>query len=161
MQQIEKSIVDVGARIREILAQVKPLAVEYYKLTRKPLGVTGEVAEFVAAELFNLTLVPARTVGFDALRGSERIEIKGRAYSEAANRSQRISRIKLNAQCDTVMLVLLDNASLDPREVWEAPYPAVAECLKRPGSKARARGQLGVPAFKKLNGARRTWLCQT
>jgi hypothetical protein len=39
------------ARVREILATVKPLAVEYYRLTGKPLGVTGEVAENIAADL--------------------------------------------------------------------------------------------------------------
>jgi GNAT superfamily N-acetyltransferase len=37
------------SRVREILATVKPLAAEYYRLTGKPLGVTGEVAEYVAA----------------------------------------------------------------------------------------------------------------
>ena len=64
MQPTEtEGIVNVDARIRAILAQAKPLAVEYYKLTGKPLGVTGEVAEFVAAETLGLTLVPARTVG--------------------------------------------------------------------------------------------------
>ena len=46
------------ARVREILAKVKPLAVEYYRLTGKPLGVTGEVAEYVAAEILGLTLDP-------------------------------------------------------------------------------------------------------
>jgi hypothetical protein len=55
-------------RVREILAAVKPLAAEYYQLTKKPLGVTGEVAEYVAAEILGLELVPARTVGYDALR---------------------------------------------------------------------------------------------
>ena len=35
-------------RIKAILADVKPLAAEYYRLTGKPLGVTGEVAEYVA-----------------------------------------------------------------------------------------------------------------
>jgi hypothetical protein len=48
-------------RIREVLADAKRLAVEYYKLTGKPLGVTGEVAEFVAAENLGLQLVSART----------------------------------------------------------------------------------------------------
>lgn len=70
-------VAETGARIRKILAQVRPLAVEYYKLTGKPLGVTGEVAEVIAADLLGLTLVPARTMGYDALRGSERIQIKG------------------------------------------------------------------------------------
>lgn len=66
------------ARVREILATVKPLAAEYYRPTGKPLGVTGEVAECVAAEILGLTLVPARTVGYDALRGTERIQIGAR-----------------------------------------------------------------------------------
>jgi hypothetical protein len=154
---IDTAIIEADARIREILAQVKPLAVEYYKLTGKPLGVTGEVAEFIAAERLGLTLVPARTMGYDALRGTERIQIKGRAFGEDANPSQRISRIKAGAPCDTVLLVVLDNASLEPRGMWEAPYAEVIECLQKPGSKARERGQLGVPAFKRLHGARQVW----
>ena len=53
-------------RVREILMTVKPLAAEYYRLTGKPLGVTGEVAEYVAAEMLGLESVrrfPIR-VGF-------------------------------------------------------------------------------------------------
>jgi hypothetical protein len=142
-------------RVREILATVKPLAAEFYRLTGKPLGVTGEVAEYVAAEILGLTLVPARTVGYDALRGQERIQIKGRAYGVDAKPGQRMSRIKLDAPCDTVLLVLLDNATLEAREMWEAPYASVCDCLVHPGSKARERGALGVSAFKRI--ARRVW----
>jgi hypothetical protein len=144
-------------RVREILATVKPLAAEYYRLTGKPLGVTGEVAEYVAAEFLGLTLVPARTVGYDALRGAERIQIKGRAYGTKAKPGQRISRIKLDAPCDTVLLVLLDNATLEPREMWEAKYESVCDCLRRSGSKARERGALSVSAFKHLPNTRRVW----
>ena len=144
-----------AVRVREILAQVKPLAAEYYRLTGKPLGVTGEVAEYIAADILGLTLVPARTVGYDALRGTERIQIKGRAYGVDAKPGQRMSRIKIDAPCDTVLLVLLDNATLEPREMWEAPYSAVVECLSQPGSKARDRGALGVSAFKRVG--RRVW----
>jgi hypothetical protein len=70
-----------GARVREILATVKPLAAEYYRLTGKPLGVTGEVAEYVAAETLGLQLADARTAGYHAVRqtehGTEYIQIKG------------------------------------------------------------------------------------
>ena len=118
------------ARVREILATVKLLAAEYYRLTGKPLGVTGEIAEYVAAELLGLALVEARTAGHDAIRdtpfGRERIQIKGRAY-DGTKPGQRLGRIKLDAACDTVILVLLDNATLEPREMWEAPYGAVRQ----------------------------------
>jgi len=146
-------------RVREILAAVKPLAAEYYRLTGKPLGVTGEIAEYVAAELLGLELAPPRTAGYDALRytaaGPVRIQIKGRAYGEDAKPGQRLGTIKQGAACDTVLLVLLDNRTLEPREMWEAPYLSVAQRLSLPGSKARARGALGVSEFKRL--AVRIW----
>jgi hypothetical protein len=143
------------ARVREILAAVRPLASEYYRLTGKPLGVTGEVAEYVAAETLGLTLAPPRTRGYDALRGKERIQIKGRACGKNTNPAQRISRIKTDAPCDTVLFVLLDDATLEPREMWEAPFASVATCLARPGSKARERGALAVREFKRI--ARLVW----
>lgn len=146
-------------RVREILATVKPLAAEYYRLTGKPLGVTGEVAEYVAAETLGLVLANARTPGYDAIRqtqdGQQRIQIKGRAYGDDAKPGQRISRIKTDAACDAVLLVLLDNKTLDAREMWEAPFAAVAARLAVPGSKSRERGALGVSEFKRM--ARKVW----
>jgi hypothetical protein len=53
----------------------------------------------------------------DALRGSERIQKKGRAYGEDAKPDQRMSRIKAVSPCDTVLLVLLDNFTLNAREM--------------------------------------------
>lgn len=149
-------------RVREILAAVKPLAAEYYRLTGKPLGVTGEVAEFVAAELLGLELADARTAGYDAVRsgpnGPVFIQIKGRAHGDDAKPGQRLGRIKINAQCDIVLLVLLDNATLEPREIWEAPFPEVIARLAEPGSKARNdRGALSVRDFKRLPSAQLAW----
>ncbi len=143
------------ARVRQILATIKLLAVEFYRLTGKPLGVTGEIAEYVAAEKLGLVLAPARTTGYDALRGKERIQIKGRAYGEDARPGQRMSRIKTDSPCDTVLLVLLDNFTLDAREMWEAPFTVVSELLVRTESKARARGALSVAEFKTV--AHRVW----
>lgn len=149
-----------AARLREILASIKTLGAEYYRLTGKPLGVTGEVAEYIAAQYLNLVLAPPRTKGYDATRGTssglERIQIKGRAFGEKSKKSQRVGSIKPDSPCDTVLLVLLDNATLEPREMWEAPFSAVAKRLAEPGSKARnERGALSVTGFKRL--ARRVW----
>src|ERR1700689_2505740 len=140
---------ETETRVCEILAAVKPLAAEYYRLTGKPLGVTGEVAEYIAAEKLKLILVPPRTAGHDAIRktpqGEERIQIKGRATGEVSKPSQRLGRIKTDAACDKVLLVLLDNSTLEPVTMWEAPYAAVIARLAEPGSKSRnVRGAMSV-----------------
>jgi hypothetical protein len=150
------------ARVREILATVKPLAAEYYRITGKPLGVTGEIAEFVAAERLGLELANARTAGYDAVRngpcGPVYIQIKGRAYRGGSKPGQRLGRIKTDARCDVVLLVLLDSASLEPREIWEAPFPEVLARLAAPGSKARnERGALSIHDFKRLKTSRLVW----
>ncbi len=146
---------DGRVRVREILTTVKSLAAEYYKLTGKPLGVTGEIGEMEVADLFGMKLALAREVGVDAWRGEESIQIKTRAKDPKFKSLGRMSRISVDKPCDTVMLVMLDIEKLDVTEVWEAPYPKVVEELTRPGSKARMRGQLGVSKFKALG--RRTW----
>src|SRR5438045_943077 len=123
-------------RVREILATVKPLAAEYYRLTGKPLGVTGELAEYVTAKLLKLELLPPRTKGHDALRHTgprtERIQIKGRVVGEDASPSQRLSTIKKDSECDVVIVTVLDH-NFDAREIWEAPISKVLSELSRPG----------------------------
>ena len=59
---------ETATEIMEIIAAAKSLAQGYRAVTRKPLGITGEVAEFDAARLLNLQLVDARQVGYDAIR---------------------------------------------------------------------------------------------
>ena len=147
-------------RVRQILAEVKPLATEYHRLTGKPLGVTGEVAEYLAAEALGLELVPPRNPGYDAIRKrrgrEQRIQIKARAYGDDAKSGQRLGTIKRDLLCDFVLFVRL-NRTLDLREIWEAPMTAVDKRLAVPGSKARARGALGVNEFKKHCLARQVW----
>jgi hypothetical protein len=146
--QVQNGESDNAERIQVLLGEVKKLASEYYRLTKKPLGVTGEVAEYEVARILKLKLADARTPGYDAFRGTERIQIKGRALGENSKASQRLSRIKKGAPCDVVMLVLLDLATLDAREIWEAPYGAIEKLLDK-GGKARERGALSVREYKK------------
>ena len=47
-----------------ILREVKKLAIEYKASTGKPLGVTGEIAEYEASRIFGLDLSVARRAGF-------------------------------------------------------------------------------------------------
>ena len=39
---------------RDVLADVKELAAQYHRATGKPLGVTGELADYAAAETLGL-----------------------------------------------------------------------------------------------------------
>ena len=138
------------AEIGKVLSAARRAAVRYKVLTGKPLGITGEVAEYEAARILDLTLTKARQEGFDARKGRKRIQIKGRVFGPNAKPGQRIGTIKLNKAWDSVMLVLLD-PDLQPFEIYEAGRNAVEKALTTPGSKARnERGQLGVSKFKSI-----------
>src|SRR5260370_5995328 len=92
--------------------QAKALAVEYYRLTGKPLGLTGEVAEFEAARILGLELSAVRQSGYDAIRrtpgGVVRLQIKGRCCGPDAKPGQRLGSIRLAKEWDSVLMVLLD-----------------------------------------------------
>ena len=148
--------------LKDLLRQAKKLAVRYYALTGKPLGITGEVAEYEAAARLGLTLETARTVGYDAYRKRgprrETFQIKGRAVMATDKYRGRVPKIDCSKPFDAVLLVLLDKRSFAPIEIWRAERNAVRKRLSAPGSKARnERGQMGIAQFKSIPGARRIW----
>lgn len=140
---------------KEILAEVRTLAVEYHRLTGKPLGVTGEIGEFEAAEKLGLTLEGARTAGYDARDADgRRIQIKSRWNRDGKNWG-RLSRIDPSRKFDSVMLVLM-RGDYEVHEIWEAKRRDVVDRLGEPGSRSRnERGQMGVSQFRSI--ARRVW----
>ena len=119
----------IGA-VGEVLERAKQAAIDYYRLTGKPLGITGEVGEYTATRLLELTLADARAPGYDAIDAhGRRYQIKTRALSQSARqRSQRVGSIRLDHEWDSVLLVLLDE-KLEPREIWEANRQSAAEGL--------------------------------
>ncbi len=144
----------------ELLDAVKSLGARYYRITGKPLGVTGEVAELAAAQLLGLRLCAAREPGFDAwdesLTPRSRIQIKGRAVDAADRYRGRCPSIKYGNLFDEVVLVLLDRQTLEPLEIWRASEAAVIERLTKPGGKARnERGSMGLTQFRSI--AQRVW----
>jgi hypothetical protein len=150
-------------RLVELLREVKQLAREYYELTDKPLGVTGEIAEYEAASILKLELSPARQSGYDAIREidgrPERLQIKGRRLTATSKRSQRVGGINLKHDWDVVILVLLDE-HYEPTEMYEAVRHAVTGALSKPGSKARnERGSLAISQFKRIGS--RIWPSKT
>jgi hypothetical protein len=141
-------------RVFELLREVKLLAREYYELTGKPLGVTGEIAEYEAARILNVKLSPARQSGFDAVRNvkgkKELLQIKGRRFTPFSQSSQRVGSIDLEKEWDAVLLVLLDE-HYEPTSIYEADRQALTTALTKPGSKARnERGSLAVSQFKSI-----------
>ena len=62
-----------STRVMEILGEAKKLEQEYYALTGKPLGITGEVAEYEAARILGVELTPARQAGYDATERSNKV----------------------------------------------------------------------------------------
>src|SRR5437870_4732145 len=80
-------------RIIEILREAKKLAQEYRILTGKPLGITGEVAEYEAARLLGVELTPARQAGYDAVEHKDgktlRLQIKGRCLLPGCKPGER------------------------------------------------------------------------
>lgn len=139
-------LVDTEA-LRSIIAEAAKLAKQYRELTGKPLGITGEVGEYLAAELLGLKLTDARCPGFDVIApDGRRIQVKTRCLPAEAKLSQRLGRIKLDCEWDSVMLVLI-NDDFEPTAIYEALRSEVERELKKPGSKARVRGALGVAKF--------------
>ena len=145
-------------RILTVLAEAKRLAQEYRKLTGKPLGITGEVAEYEAARILGVELTPARQAGYDAIEQTggppRHIQIKGRCVLDDCKPGQGLGSIRIDKPWDAVLMVLLDQ-NFDAFEIHEADRPAVVAALTAPGSKARnERGAMGVNKFKSIGRLR-------
>jgi hypothetical protein len=143
-----------------VIREAKAVAMQYRKVTGRPLGITGEVAEYEAARILGLRLAPPRQDGYAAIRrqgGACKLQIKGRCILDKRKRSQRTGSIKLDKDWDGVLLVLLDE-DFEPLEIFEASRAAISEALDKPGSRARnLRGALAISKFKSLAGGRPIW----
>jgi hypothetical protein len=151
---VTKSIdIDV---MRKLISQAKELAKQYRQLTGKPLGITGEIGEFIVADLLHLELTGARNPGYDAVGPNKRrIQIKSRCILPKAKSGQRVGMIRLSHEFDTVMLVLMDE-NFEPLEIYEANREDVKIALELPGSISRnVRGALSISKFKSI--ASRVW----
>jgi hypothetical protein len=145
-------------RVMEILRDAKKLAQEYRSVTGKPLGITGEVAEYEAARILGVQLTPARQAGYDATEkkpgGTRHLQIKGRCLLPGCKPGQRLGSIDVRKEWDAVLMVLLDG-NFDAFEIYEAGRAAVLRALSAPGSKARnERGALAVSKFKAIGTLR-------
>ena len=143
-----------------LLADAKRLAKRYYALTGRPLGITGEVAEWEAVRLLRLRPAQVRQPGYDAEgKGpngrKEQLQIKGRCIIGKFKPGARMGAIDLTKPWDAVLLVLL-NGDFEATAIYRADRSAVRAALLAPGSKARnKRRQLSIAKFKTIG--RRVW----
>lgn len=142
--------------IGKVLNRARKAAVDYYRLTGKPLGITGEIGEYEAARRLGLALAEPRTAGYDATdRRGRRIQIKSRSIPpDRKLAGQRIGSIRLEHKWDIVLLVLMDEA-FEPIAMYEAKRADIKTALKKTKSKARARGALAVAEFVRFG--KRVW----
>ena len=71
-------------KIGPILERARKAAIDYYKITDKPLGITGEVGEYLGAKELGLKLAKAREPGFDAKdKKGNLIQIKSRSIPKS------------------------------------------------------------------------------
>ncbi len=134
--------------LKPIIDEAKRVAREYRDLTGKPLGITGEVGEFYAAELLGLQLAEVRCPGHGAVGpDGRRVQIKARCLPDPKRRDGRVSQIKFDHAWDTVALVLMD-LDFEPLAVYETRREDVKKAFEAPGSIARnVRGALSLRKF--------------
>lgn len=148
---VRTQIADINGEILDILREAKILARRFYQLTGKPLGITGEVAEYEAATKLGLNLDCARQAGYDATElgadGVRRIQIKGRCVMDPSKLTGRLGSIDLTKPFDAVLLVLLDS-NFNSIAMYQADRDVVVQALTKPGSIARnERGALAIKQF--------------
>ena len=136
----------------KLISEARRLAAEYRKATGKPLGISGEIAEFDAADKLNLEISHEKTGGYDAIgkgeREGKRVQIKGRAVFDEKKSGQRIGQLKVDQEWDLVVLVIMDE-NYDAVEIFEANRETIAEALSENKSSNRnKRGAMSLAKFK-------------
>lgn len=141
--------------LSKVIERARLVAADYYRVTGRPLGITGEIGEYDAARLLGLKLAEVRMAGYDAIKqDGTKVQIKTRYLREENENARRVPAIKMTHDWDTAMLVLLDE-DFNTRAIYEASRDVIAAEVIKPGDKARARGAIGLGAFKKL--AKQIW----
>lgn len=142
--------------LQVLVQELKIRARRYKELTGRPLGITGEIAEYEAAKAMGAKLCPPREAGYDAILATasvpRRIQIKGRSLVDL--KKGRVGAIKLTHEWDAVWFVTLSDA-LDLVSIHEADRSAVEKELRRTPSKSRQRGALSIRDFLRIS--RKVW----
>lgn len=141
-----------------MMEAVRAVGAAYRQRTGRPLGVTGELGEYLAARQLGLTLLQERLPGVDATRINatgemDRVLIRTRALPMSAMEGRRIGTLPESDEATHLVLVLLDEESLRLEAIWQAPY---AEVFNQQLTRGNSRG-MHLTRFLTLSGAERLW----
>ncbi len=138
-----------------LLRQAKTLGAAYYRLTGRPLGVAGEVAEYEATRILGLRLLNVREQGADAVDAAGvSYQIKGRVL-QSGTKNGRLGALNFSHPWRHCLLVLL-SPELQATEIWQASRAKLRAACDAPGSKARnERRALPINVFKRVG--KRVW----
>ena len=139
--------------VDKLISEARRLAAEYRRTTGKSLGISGEIAKHDACRLLDLKLCEEQQ-GFDAMglgeRDGKRIQIKGRAIFNEAKGGQRIGKLKIDQEWDSIVLVLMDE-DFEPYEIYEVDREEIMQDINKAGKSKRAkRGVMSVARFKNV-----------
>ena len=118
--------VTINSKIREIATKAIEIAIEYEKVFvgKRKLGITGEIGEFLAADLFNLSLILDTTnKGYDAIDCEYKtVQIKccRSETLEISPNHARVGKFSIH-NFDYALLVLLGR-KYEVKEIWRAEY---------------------------------------
>ncbi len=141
--------------LEKLISETRRIARDYKRATGKPLGgVSAEIALFDACHHLDLEPVPAGTPGgHDAVgrgrREGLKVLIKGRTIFDESKSGQRIGQLKMDADWDIVVLVLMDE-NFEPFEMYEADREEIEEANAGSQSKRARRGAMSVAKFKAI-----------
>jgi hypothetical protein len=135
----------------KLIAQARKLAADYRRTMGKPLpGISNEIAEHDAVRLLNLVPNNAPQAAFQATdpeRDDKRVQIKSRVIFDESKGGQRIGQLKMEADWDSVLLVLMDE-DYEPYEIHEAERDEIQEYVGKASAGRAKRGALSVARFK-------------
>jgi dUTP pyrophosphatase len=144
--------------MERMMEAVRAVGAAYHQRTGRPLGVSGELGEYLAARHLGLTLLAERQPGVDATRDTaggqvEHVLIRTRALSMAALEGRRIGALPESEVATHLVLVLLDEETLRLEAIWQAPYETV---FSQQSTRGNSRG-VHLTRFLSLPGAERLW----
>lgn len=121
------------------------VSLEYKKRFGKNLGITGEVGEYKASQLFNLERAPGNiNEGFDAIDPKgKKVQIKSRIYSSNSERTSAFT----NFGFDYALLVLLS----DKYEIMEVHKANREKIQEKIITQSYKRPAIAIGDFKKLS----------